>query len=198
MNIRFEKKYSGNLRAFTLIELLVSIFIFSLIMISVVAVFASTVRAYSKAKAMKTLKESMEFAIGSIAKDVRMGKIESANTGGVASSTLEITRNQGQVRICYRKTANGLEVCESGGCACPSGNWRKIIDLAGTGMSFSSTSGFLNQKTEPVPPADPTIRGWVEMNFNVDITAGQEMAADTVDVQAIVSSRDYGWEDMAP
>lgn len=161
-------------------------------MVSIVSVFVSTVKAYSKAKATKNLKENIEFAISSIAKDVRMGKIESANTGAGISDTFEVTRNKDQAKVCYKKTASTLDVCDSG-C---STNCESLVDLTGTGMSFDSTSGFRNQKTEPAPPATPTSRGWVEINFNVAMTSGQEMETDSINVQTIVSSRDYGWENI--
>jgi prepilin-type N-terminal cleavage/methylation domain-containing protein len=176
-----------NKKGFTLIELLVAIFIFSLIMVSIVSVFASTVKAYSKAKSMKILKENIEFAISSIAKDVRMGKIESTDTGAGISDTFEVTRNIDQTRVCYQKTASTLDVCDSGCSTCKS-----LVDLSGAGMSFDSTSGFRNEQTTP------TSRGWVEINLNIAMTAGQEMNADSINVQTMVSSRDYGWENVTP
>jgi prepilin-type N-terminal cleavage/methylation domain-containing protein len=180
-----------NKKGFTLIELLVAIFIFSMIMVSIVSVFVSTVKAYGKAKATKNLKENIEFAISSIAKDVRMGRIESANTGAGISDTFEVTRNQDQVKVCYKKTASTLEVCDSG---CSTG-CDSLVSLS-TGMSFDSTSGFRNQKTEPAPPALPTSRGWVEINLNIAMASGEEMNVDSINVQTIVSSRDYGWENV--
>ena len=176
-----------------------AIFILSLIMVSIVSVFVSTVKAYSKAKAMKNLKENIEFAISSIAKDVRMGRIESTETGSSPSSSFMVTLNRSQVKVCYRITGTTLDVCENAGSdctSCPSPGYKSMINLE-TGMSFVN-SGFYNQRTLPVPPATPTIRGWVEINLNIAMTAGQEMDADSINVQTIVSSRDYGWENVNP
>lgn len=167
-------------------------------MLSLVSVFASTVRAYSKARAMKNIKENVDFAISSIAKDVRMGKIESADTGNSLSTNFMVTRNHGQAKVCYRVTGTTLDICENAGsdcsiCSSP-GGYKSLVEL-GAGMSFVN-SGFYNQRTLPLPPMSPTIRGWVEINLNIAMTSGQEMDSDSIKVQTVVSSRDYGWENM--
>jgi hypothetical protein len=45
-------------------------------------------------------------------------------------------------------------------------------------------------------PTSATNRGWVEINLNIEPAAGKEMEADQINVQTIVSSRDYGWEEI--
>lgn len=182
------RRKKNSCKGFTLIELVVAIFIFSIILVGVLTISVSVLNSYQKAKAIKTVKENAEFALSSIAKDVRMGKIESADTGAGKSDTFEITRNRNQTKVCYRKTANTLDICDSG-CA---SNCKSLVDLSGTGMSFDSTSGFRNQQTEPIP--NPTVRGWVEINLNIVADTGKEMEADQINVQTTVSSRDYGWE----
>lgn len=185
---------------FTLIELIVAIFIFSILTISIVSVFASTVRAYSKSRAIKTIKENTEFAMNSIAKDVRMGKIESAYANGSRSDYFLVTRNRNQIKACYKISSSALSICENSGsnCASCASGYENIVDLSGTGMSFdTATSGFYSLTTDP--PSDPTRRGWVEMNLDIIPTGGvssSNMDTDAIHVQTIVSSRDYGWEDV--
>lgn len=187
-------------KGFTLIELIVAIFLFSMIMVSLVSVFVSTLNAYGKARVMKTIKESTEFAMNSIAKDVRMGKIESADGSINTGDSFTVIRNRDQLEVCYKKTTYMLAECDS---ACNNCNG-SILDLTGTGMKFDmATSCFRYQRTDPPAPSIPTVRGWVEMNFDIipDSAGGEadvSMNTDIIHVQTMVSSRDYGWEDAIP
>lgn len=178
-------------KGFTLIELMVAISIFAMVLVAMMAVFNSALGAYQKGRAVKKVMEDSQFALNSIAKDVRMGKIESDDhTASPPSSNLKITRNRDQIMVCYNiEASNKLEICDGNCTGCKS-----LVDLSETGMSFASTSGFRNEKTFPIPPDTPTRRGWVEINLIIAMIAGQEMDADSINLQTIVSSRDYGWE----
>lgn len=184
------KKLIPNIKSgFTLIELLVAMFIFLLMMGAMVAVSVSGFRSYVKSKAMKTVSEDVGFAINSITKDVRMGKIESADvlvTDNTPSSQLIITRNSSQLKVCYSISENSLDICDE---SC--GSCKSIVDLSPVKMTFDSTSGFRNQKTAPIP--DPTVRGWVEINLNIESSS---IETDSIHMQTVVSSRDYGWEEL--
>lgn len=202
---------------FTLVELIVAITIFSLITVAIVSVFVSTVTSYGKAKAIKTVKENAEFAMASIAKDVRMGKVvnPSANySDGSLDQYLMISRNKGG-KICYYldRTEDSSYVGVITGVldnaiACPnplSSTYNKIVDLSGTEMEFSPNAGFYSCPTDTSATESPCLltlaeegRGWVEINLNIQMTSGQEMSADSINVQTFVSSRDYGWEETAP
>jgi len=209
--IKKEKKSEN--KGFTLIELIVAIFIFSVILTGILSVSVSILNAYQKARSVKTLKESADFALSSIAKDVRMGKIESpftvngsphANDGITKDEYFAVTRNRDQEVACYHVVGSYLGVAtgtpgsvdHSTPADCPhddgidvTGNYSRIVDLTGTGMNFDPvTSGFYSL------PTDSTTRGWVEINLNIKSDAGKEMEADQINVQTTVSSRDYGWE----
>ncbi len=206
-------------QGFTLIELLVAIFIFSLVTIAIVSVFVFTVTAYGKAKAIKTVKENAQFAMNSIAKDIRMGKIESYYKVGVGStapldgtlkSYLVISRNRGG-KVCYHlDTVNNFLGVQEGiggdnSCSSNSSSYKKLIDLSQTGMEFANSAGFYScPSTFGTPSACPAgansanRRGWVEMNFNIKMKSGSEMEADQINIQTIVSSRDYGWGEISP
>jgi hypothetical protein len=162
------------------------------------------------------VKESADFALSSIAKDVRMGKIESpfavggttyTNDGSNIYGYFAVRRNKNGEVACYHVDADGayLGVTTTGAtpssitplanASCPPDdgtNYTKIVDLAGTVMKFDTTdSGFYSLTTDP--PTAPTRRGWVEINLNIKTDIGKEMEADQINVQTVVSSRDYGW-----
>jgi|GEM_PF-980150 prepilin-type N-terminal cleavage/methylation domain-containing protein len=184
---------------FTLIELLVSIFIFSLITVAIVSVFVSTTKAHQKARAIKFVKENAEFAISSIAKDVRMGKIEGAHADGNKDNYFMVVRNRNQQKVCYRITVNELEINESvpaTSSACPAAatNYKELVNLSGSGMSFDSDSGFYSMPTDTTDPGQN--RGWVEINLNIVPEDEEGMETDSINVQTTVSSRDYGWEEI--
>lgn len=203
MNTR-EKKHH-NRSGFTLIELIIAIFIFSLLSMAIVAVFVSTTRAYQKARAVKNVKENSEFAISSIAKDVRMGKIEknSSYSDGSRKNNFMVTRNRNQQKVCYVFSADGtkLSVFENT-TNCSNGTEKVLVDLAGTGMTFQSDSGFracpsAESATDPghyvCPSTDELRRGWVEINL---VVGNSSMETDEIKVQTTVSSRDYGWGEI--
>ena len=198
---------------FTLIELMVAISIFSIILVGVLTISVSVLNAYQKAKAIKTVKENAEFAFSSIAKDVRMGKIESPFTVGAINHTnngttidgyFAVTRNRNQEVACYHVIGDYLGVTTGTPGTpvilpnCPpdgGNNYKKIVDLANTGMSFDSRfSGFYSMATNNISATK--IRGWVEINLSIKADTGKEMEADQINVQTIVSSRDYGWAEV--
>ncbi|HBB36649.1 MAG: ComB [Candidatus Moranbacteria bacterium GW2011_GWC1_45_18] len=215
--IRHKAQDTGS--GFTLIELMVAIFIFSIITVAIVSVFVSTVTSYGKAKAIKTVKEDTEFAMASIAKDVRMGKIEKyykiAPAGvetlyegdymGMPYKYLVVSRNRGG-KVCYKIDEKILGISEGipDDNLCPQAGYNNLVDLSSTQMSFNvNTSGFFAcPSTFGTPshcPSDSLLenrRGWVEINLDIIMASGKEMEADQINVQTTVSSRDYGWEEL--
>jgi prepilin-type N-terminal cleavage/methylation domain-containing protein len=189
-------------QGFTLIELIVALLIFSLIVVGIIAVFVASINAYQKSKAIKKVKEDSEFAMNSIAKDVRMGKIETTDSdciGAGAGTSLKkcvmVTRNRGQDKACYKIVSDNLSLGVAEGVSgntCPSSasSYQKLIDLADTGMSFDSSSGFYGQTTGN--SSGNQTRGWAEMNFNIKMSVDAEMETDQINIQTAASSRDYG------
>jgi prepilin-type N-terminal cleavage/methylation domain-containing protein len=190
---------------FTLVELIISILIFSIILVAIAAVFVSTLHSYQKAKAVKSLKESSEYALSLIAKDVRMGKIEksSSYSNGSKKNTFMVTRNRNQVKVCYVFSADNtkLSVLENT-TNCSDGTEQVLVDLSGTGMTFKLGAGFYScPSAESVtdlgyyacPSSAELRRGWVEINLDI---GDPSMETDEIKVQTIVSSRDYGWGEV--
>ena len=189
-------------RGFTLIELMVAIFIASVILVAMVAVFVSMTNAHVKSRAIKTVAENAQFALNSIAKDLRMGKIESTYSDGLKQSRIVVARNTG-VKACYEIGTDYLGLDETtGDCVTTSPTSRKLVDLSGTGMVFGSNSKFYScpSSLDIAAPACPSgsgaggkRRGWFEANLEIlPQTAGTEMETEPIRIQTIVSSRDYG------
>lgn len=205
-----------NEKGFTLIELMVAMFIFVLLMGAMVAVSVAGFRSYGKSKAIKTVTEDVGFALNSIAKDVRMGKIEKFKVGGVTQTGdgtnfkryFAVTLNRDASLVCYYRGDDFLGSSTAGTPAdptvvgsvaiCPSSiasYSNKIVDLFGSGMIFDPNSGFISSPTDT---ETAKIRGWAEINLNVVPTSGNGgMDTDQINLQTVVSSRDYGTE-VAP
>jgi len=201
---------------FTLIELMVSMFILALVLSGMVAVSVAGFQSYQKARAIKIVMENTSFALNSIAKDVRMGKITPTSsagvTNGIRQNYLLLTRNSTGVAVCYVISGNGLVLGVREGVTNPSCNdgvLKVLIDLTGTGMVFDATSGFRSCPSAPSTTdmgyytcpssmsASELRRGWAEINLNVVPTDGVSnlgMSSDAINVQTTVSSRDYGVE----
>jgi len=93
--LKTEKKSKG----FTLIEMLVAVSIFVLVAFVVVTVFISALDAYRKAQNMKRIMENLNFALNSMALNIREGYQYSV-TGGSTSNT-----------------GNTLSVCSKADCS---------------------------------------------------------------------------------
>lgn len=166
-------------------------FIFSLVMMAMVAVSVAVFQSYQKSKAIKKIAEDVGFAMNSIAKDVRMGKIEtgpSSSCVGDQKRCLAVTRNHSAETVCYKITSDeAIMVYSNDNCTA---GGRVIVDLSGTGMKFDlAKSYFYSRQTD----TDAPLRGWAELNLDVESPSA---TTDAIKVQAIVSSRDYGWEDV--
>lgn len=180
-------------------------FILIMVMGAMVAVSVAIFRLYQKSKAIKAVTEDVGFALNFIAKDVRMGKIESADSNCYSSTLNErgtclmVTRNSTQEKVCYRIGADYLAVSSSiSELNCPGSSdsrYKKIVDLAGAGMTFDLlTSGFYAMPSDAETIITPgQSRGWAEINLNVE---NPTMETDSIRLQTTVSSRDYGWEEV--
>jgi prepilin-type N-terminal cleavage/methylation domain-containing protein len=191
---------------FSLIELMVAMFIFVMVMGAMVAVSTSGFKSYIKSRSIKTVSEDVGFAINSITKDVRMGKIEKSSTyaDGSRKNKLMLTRNSTQQKVCYVVSGDNLKLSVFEGTTnCSDGTEKVLVDLTGSNMVFdSATVGFrscpsASTATDPGYYACPSTtelrRGWAQINLNIELPS---METDSIRVQTIVSSRDYGWEEL--
>jgi prepilin-type N-terminal cleavage/methylation domain-containing protein len=209
MKIRSKKPMSDtkykirNINAgFTLIELLVAMLILMIVLGGMTAVSVAGLRSYQKSRATKQVFEDVGYAMNSIAKDVRMGKIESTDSSCLSSgindkkNCLLVTRNVTREKVCYRIGSDSdggyLAVGAAAGDSCPASvsAYKKMVNLSGTGMQFASTSGFYAMATDT--ESATKIRGWAQINLNIE---NPSMETDAIWAQTIVSSRDYGWKE---
>ena len=195
MPIEKKEKLFGK-RGFSLIELIVAMSIFAMVMIAMIAVSVSGFRSYIKSKAMKNVSEDVGFAVNSMIKDIRMGRVESDNSPSVVRDQIIITRNSSQERVRYKVFNDKLTLCDCTNDACSdtaTENCKNMVEFpSSTGLTFdlsASGSGFRNRRTASAL----NIRGWVEINLNIE---SYSMETDSIRVQTIVSSRDYGWDEV--
>lgn len=196
------KKIQKSNKGFTLIELIVSMVILVMVMGAMVAVSVSIFQSYQKSKSIKTVSDDVGFAIDSIAKDVRMGSIDKSGTysKGVLNNKLMLTRNSTSQKICYVISSDNLKLSVFEGTTnCTDGTQKVLVDLTNTNMTFSATSGF-SSCPSAVSATDPGYsvcspaglrRGWAQIDLNID---SPSMTTDSIHVQTILSSRDYGWQ----
>jgi hypothetical protein len=84
-------------------------------------------------------------------------------------------------------------------CSASELTYNNLVDLSGTGMSFAASSAFRSCLTDhdgtgiACNGTAEKRRGWVEINLNID---SPTMETDSIRAQTIVSSRDYGWEEV--
>lgn len=103
----------ANERGFTLVELLLSIFIFSLIMLTVVALFSKFVTFQKRAQGIQRNMEDAVYAMELMAKTLRTSSVVSCDNGGAcpvppaAANSIEIfDYSQNKCIRFYRQGAN--------------------------------------------------------------------------------------------
>ncbi len=79
-----KKNFSKSKSGFTLVEMMVSIFIFMIIMVAIVGVFARQINAQKKARIMEGNLENAQFALNYISKTLRTAIIVGTDTGNGA------------------------------------------------------------------------------------------------------------------
>lgn len=187
-------------RGFSLIELIVAMFILVMVIAAMVSISITVFKSYQKAKAIKTIVEDVGYTLNSIAKDVRMGKIEigTSYADGSAKDYLLVSRNRGG-RVCYRINTTTVATADlASGNDCSGLTYtNNLVNLSGTGMTFDSGKAKFRSCTTDQDGTGPACnsvtgkrRGWAEVNLDIE---NPTMATDAIKVQTIVSSRDYGW-----
>ena len=91
------KKSNSNNNGFTLIELLVAMAAFSFIIVSMTGIAHSVIKGQRKAFALQDIQESTRYSIESMSKEIRMSEINSADSGSIPVSILNITNEDGDI-----------------------------------------------------------------------------------------------------
>jgi len=199
--INFMRLNSKSFTGFSLIELMVSIFILSLVLGGMIAVFVSGFSSYSKAKNTRKVAESLQFALSSIAKDARMSRLMSESGSG--SENLKFRRNIDLSWVCYdmdvadkkimiRETSDD-KVC--GDLNSGDSGVKVLVDLEGTNLEFSENTKFRSSKTVTGSASGSNARGYVIVNISIRGSNQGDVESDQMNIQTTVSTRDYGWEE---
>jgi prepilin-type N-terminal cleavage/methylation domain-containing protein len=195
-------------RGMTLIEIMIAILIFSIVMSAMVALFVSSSSSYQKSKAVKNVMAEAQFAINSISKDVRMGKIVKGQAStpvpaasGAKEQYVMIIRNANNQKVCYYidyDTSTGFigsqdRTVAQTDCSTTAADYTKLVDLNGTGLKINNSSGFSSKPTNLTSTTKE--HGWVSIFFYFEPTSGIGMTNEDARIETYVAARDYGWGD---
>ncbi len=171
------KKHSG----FTLTEVLVSLFLFVILIAAIAQIFTSAFTGYRYTKTVQRDLEAAQFAMNTIAKELRTGSIVSSS--GSRSSVQFYDHSQG---VCfeYRVSGGNLEVARS--------NATGVNDCSSLNLSsFTTVAGGIVSGGFFVTPSDGTSSPKRVGRITISLEIGE---GDThrARVQTSASLRDYG------
>ncbi len=126
---------------FTLIELIIALAIFGLVIVSMAAVTVSVIKSQRKNFALQNIQEPARYILESMSKEIRMGRINSPDSGGSQRDILNITNDKNE-NVDYRFiAANRLQRRVDGG------GWQYLspANLEVTGGFYINKSSFPNR-----------------------------------------------------
>ena len=175
---------------FTLIEVLVSLFAFLIIMTAVTNTFISGFSSYKNTKAAQKDVENAQFAMNSIAKELRTSTVVSSTATTVRfydysqGRCIEYQLDAGELKVSKRAPLDIALVptdCTSSGYPLPTA-------LIKSGMPGGSVTG----RFRVVPSASsPSVVGKVTLSLQI-----QEGSSDMARIQTTVSLRDYSFSGL--
>jgi Tfp pilus assembly protein PilW len=186
------KKKTKNQKGFSLMEILIATFIFFLVTVTTVGVFAEAFRARQRTRTIQRDVENARTAIDAIAKEMRMS-VGLAGTGtcvsGVCTGVRFYNSSQG-ICVNYEFDATEKKLMKrtgSGSAPCSSGvSWSSYSPVVSTGNESNEETGFL---------AIPTITRTDAASLGVLPRVGRatiRIKVDNTDIlQTTVSFRDY-------
>lgn len=163
-------------RGFTLIETLVSMFIFVLVIAAVSQIFTQAFSGYRYEKSVQTDLETAQFAVNTMAKELRTASISSSS-----SSSIKFIDYSQNICFDYEITGATLTVASKTGV--------KIVDDCGSGGYGSSTvvsNGITAGSFSVIPSVKSSTVGRV--TISLQIGTGLTHRAN---IQTSVSLRDY-------
>ncbi len=161
-------------KGFTLIELLVAMTVFSLVMVTMSASAVSILKSQRKGFALQDNQETARYILESVSKEIRMSKINSADSGGGLVSVLNITNSKGE-DIGYRFVSQKLQRQVNGG------GWQ---DLNSTNLEV--TGSFYIRKSASLPA-----RAVVTLVMKVKAIGNKAEEEAEIYLQSTVSSRAF-------
>ena len=158
-------------KGFTLVELLVAMAVFSLIVVSMGATAVSVIKSQRKSLALQNTQETARYILESVSKEIRMSKINSADSGGSATAILNITNAKSET-FNYQFD-NTSKILYRGGQALNSTN-------------LEVTGGFYIRKSTSLPA-----RAVVTLVMKVKATGGRAETEAEIYLQSTISSRAF-------
>lgn len=169
-------KQSG--AGFTLVELLIALFAFGMIILAIMGVSQSVIKAQRKAFALQDIQESGRYILESLSKEIRMSKIITA--AGSDLATLNIINSKGQnVIYSFDNINNKLERQINGNV------WE---DISPTNLEL--TGSFYIRKTVS-PTAAP--RALVTVNMKIESSNQRVEQNANIYLQSSISSRSWDY-----
>lgn len=170
-------------KGFTLVEIVVSLFIFSILMISIAQIFTEAFSGHRYAKNLQRDIENIQYLSGILSKELRTSTIVDPNGSQEGVTSVQFYDYSQGLCIQYRIRGTDLEVAKENAAS----------PVACNGMNLSNftvaSSGTLSGSFDVIPSsASPRTVGRVTFTLRL-----QEGAHSAV-VQSTVSLRDYGGE----
>lgn len=175
-------------RGFTLIELLVSMFMFVILMAAISQIFTAAFAGYRNTKSVQQDLEAAQFAVNTIAKELRTSTVESAS--GSQSSVLFYDYSQ---KTCFRYSVSGANLRVERGSS--SDENRCSVGLSGPAIIASGIIGgkFFVTPSERLSGTPPTgTVGKVTISLEIGEGVAQGLA-HRARIQTSVSLRDYSY-----
>lgn len=102
-------------KGLTLIELIVAMGIFSIIIVIVISLFATTLMGYRKSVALQNVQDNARFLLDFMTKEIRQSKITTVvGAGGYYGNTLNIIRPDGTTNVTYIFDGTNIQRLEGG------------------------------------------------------------------------------------
>lgn len=180
------------------VEAIIAIFIFALVMFSVMMIFTSSFGGYKKADNMAKNIENAQFAMNLMAKSLRTSKIISPSGNFSNTGTLKIFDFSDNINPCKQYSFNGTQVLVAsyGGATyatdpnCTAGTFSSFAPLTAQSIS-GSFSGLAS--VPPAPGTSPGTMGKVTIQMKVCSSSTCALGGknDSTVLQTTVSLRDY-------
>ena len=170
------KRESG----FTIVEVLVTSFIFSIIAMSVSAVFVQALALQRRASASQKIQDNAVFVLENMSREIRVSVITDQESPACALSTLSVVHPD-KGTIVYRMTGGAIEKSQGGG---------PFVALSGSDVRFTRFNFCV---TGSLAGDDKTPK--VSILTTIENVSGQVLE---VNMQTTVSSRDAVFEFSFP
>lgn len=171
-------------RGFTLIEVLVSLFIFSIMMVSVSQTFAQAFSGYRNTKAIERDLANAQFALGIIGKELRTGSVVNPTGSNQNSQFVQFFDHSQDKCIRYRINNSNFEVASAAAADVPACATLTLASF--TVISTGTVTGSFRVTSSATVGGPPTRVGKVVIAF--DIAEGTHHAY----LQTTAALRDFG------